>query len=379
MTRRRVHPKRGAGQVRSRRLRAVLLAMLLATPGVEGARLKDLVSVEGVRDNLLVGYGLVVGLKGTGDRQQTLFSTQTLANMLQRMGVNVDPAVLRVNNIAAVMVTATLPPYAAPGTRIDVTVSSIGDAASIQGGTLLLTALKASTGEIYAAAQGPVSIGGFAAGTPQNGVQVNHPTAGRIPGGALVERAAPTEPPGPAAIKLQLRRPDFSSAARIAAALNQKFGSPLAKAENSALIKIELPPEFRARPVDFVAAIEPVEIPSDSIARVVLNERTGTVVIGKDVRIAPVAILHGNLTVQIVTTFQVSQPAPLSPGQTVVAPQATVRASEEKTRNIVLKQGATVEDLIQALIGIGSTPRDVIAIMQSIAASGALDARVEVI
>lgn len=355
-----------------------LLALTLAGP-LGAARLKDLASIDGVRDNMLVGYGLVVGLRGTGDRQQTLFSVQTLANVLERMGVTVPPAGFRVNNIASVMVTATLPPYAEPGSRIDVVVSSIGDAASIQGGTLLLTPLKAASGVVFAAAQGPLSTGGFAAGGAGSGIQVNHPTGGRIPGGALVERRAPTEPPSSAVVRLQLRRPDFSTATRIVEILNKKFEQPLAHAENAGAVRVTLPEAFRTRPVEFIAALEPLEVPADRPAKVVLNERTGTVVIGRDVRIAPIAVLHGNLTVQIVTAFEVSQPAPLSPGQTVVTPDTTVAVKEEKARHLLLKEGVSVEELIKSLIDIGSTPRDVIAIMQSIAAAGALDAILEVI
>jgi flagellar P-ring protein precursor FlgI len=355
------------------------IAALLMTAPLPAARLKDLTTIEGVRDNLLVGYGLVVGLKGTGDRQQTLFSIQTLANVVERMGVTVPPLGFRVNNIASVMITATLPPYAEPGTRLDVVVSSIGDASSLQGGTLLLAPLRASDGIVYAAAQGPLSIGGFAAGSAGASVQVNHPTVGRIAGGALVERVAPTQPPSTTSLRLQLRRPDFSTAARIVEVLNKKFEHTLAHAENAGAVRVALPDDFRARPVEFIAALEPLEIPSDRPARVVLNERTGTVVIGRDVRIAPVAVLHGNLTVQIVTAFEVSQPPALSPGQTVVTPETSVGVREEKARHLLLKEGVSVEELIKALVGIGSTPRDVIAIMQSIAASGALDAVLEVI
>jgi flagellar P-ring protein precursor FlgI len=354
------------------------VAVLLAVP-LGGARLKDLASIDGVRDNLLVGYGLVVGLRGTGDRQQTLFSVQTLANVLERMGVIVPPAGFRVNNIAAAMVTATLPAYAEPGTRLDVVVSSIGDASSLQGGTLLLTPLKAANGLVFATAQGPLSTGGFAAGGLGAGIQVNHPTAGRIPGGALVERAAPTQAPSSSQVRLQLRRPDFSTAARIVETLNKKFEQPLAQAENAGAVRVLLPESYRARPVEFIAALEPLDVPTDRPARVVLNERTGTVVIGKDVRIAPVAVLHGNLTIQIVTAFEVSQPAPLSPGQTVVTPETAVGVKEEKARHLLLKEGVSVEELIKSLVGIGSTPRDVIGIMQSIAAAGALDAVLEVI
>ncbi len=363
----------------SGRWKIFVVAAWMAGSSLPAARIKELVTIGGVRDNLLIGYGLVIGLKGTGDRQQTIFPIQTLANMLSRMGVSVTPGTMQVRNVAAVMVTATLPPYAAPGSRLDVTISSLGDSPSLQGGTLVLTPLKAPNGEVYAAAQGPLSIGGLAAGNAQTGVQVNHPTVGRIAEGALIERAAPTEPPGASGLKLQLRRPDFTTAARIAAALNQKFGAPVARAQNAALVEVAYPAEFRTRPVEFIAALEPIEVPSDRVARVVLNERTGTVVIGKEVRVSPVAVLHGNLTVQIATTLAVSQPAPFSQGQTTVTPQTAVEVKEEKARRIQLKEGVSIEELIQALIGIGSTPRDVIAIIQSIAAAGALDAEVEVI
>ncbi|HYM10964.1 MAG TPA: flagellar basal body P-ring protein FlgI [Bryobacterales bacterium] len=357
----------------------IIIAALLGSLALRAARLKDLADVEGVRENQLVGYGLVVGLKGTGDRQQTIFPLQTLANMLAAFGVSVNPATMQVRNLAAVMVTATLPPFADPGGRLDVTVSSMGDAQSLQGGTLLLTELKGANGEVYATAQGPLSIGGLSAGGAATGVQVNHPNVGRITGGALVERAAPTAPPDPRGLKLQLRRPDFTTAARVAEALNKKFGAGVAHADNAALVRVAPPASFRTRPVEFIAEMEPVEVASDRVARVVLNERTGTVVIGKDVHIAPVAVLHGNLTVQVVTSYEVSQPGPLSPGQTTVVPQTSVAVKEEKARHILLKEGVSVEQLIKALIDIGSTPRDVIAIMQGIAAAGALDAELEVI
>ncbi len=359
-------------------LTAVVLwvATALSAPA---ARLKDLVTIEGVRDNLLIGYGLVIGLAGTGDGQQTLFSVQSLSNLLRKMGVNVPPSGFRVNNIAAVMVTATLPPFATPGGRIDVTVSSIGDAQTLQGGTLVLTPLKAADGEVYAVAQGPLSIGGFSAGQGGTGVQVNHPTVGRIPEGALIEREAPSVVPGVEGIRLQLRRPDHVTASRIAAALNRTFPSAVAEAANAAVVSVRMPAAYELRPVDFIAEIDSINVETDRRAKVVLNERTGTVVIGNTVKIAPVAVLHGNLTVQIVTEYQVSQPPPLSPGQTVVTPQVGVQVREQQAREVKIKEGATVEELIAALMAIGSTPRDIIAIMQSIAAAGALDAELEMI
>ena len=356
---------------------SISLAVLVASP-VSAVRLKDLASIEGVRENMLIGYGLVVGLAGTGDRQQTVFSTQSLSNLLQKMGVNVSPTALRVNNIAAVMATGSLPAFARPGSRIDVTVSSIGDAQNLQGGTLLFTSLKAANGEVYAVAQGPLSIGGFSAGRGGSSVQVNHPTVGWIPEGAVVERAAPSVPPSPDGFRLQLRRPDFTTSSRITEMLNETFPGGVARAENSAAVMVKMPASYRERPVDFIARIDALEIPTDRLAKVILNERTGTVVIGSDVKIAPVAVLHGNLTVQVVTDFVVSQPPAFSQGETVVTPQVNVQVEEERARQVLLKEGASVEELIKALMAIGSTPRDIIAIMQSIAAAGALEAELEV-
>jgi len=302
-------------------------------------RLKDLVSVEGVRENQLVGYGVVVGLNKTGDKQTTIFSTQSLANMLERMGLTVAGTAIRVTDTAAVMVTATLQPFAQPGTRIDVTAAAIGDASNLQGGLLLMTSLRGANGEIYAIAQGPVVTGGFVAGRGGVSQTVNHPTVGRVPNGATVERPAPSVEPV-ATVRLQLRDTDF--------------------------------PEF-------IASIEDLRVEVDRPARIVVNERTGTIVIGKDVRIAPVAILHGNLSVEIQTNLVVSQPGPLSNGTTQVVPEQTVAAKDSPTRNVVLKEGATVEELVRGLTAIGSSARDIIAILQNLRAAGALDAELEVI
>ena len=349
------------------------------------ARIKELATLEGVRDNQLMGYGLVVGLAGTGDKRQTVFSAQSLANLLERMGVSVTPTAMQVRNIASVLVTATLPPYAQPGTHIDITVSAIGDASNLQGGQLLMTPLKSVDGDVYAVGQGPVVTGGFVAGRGGTSQTVNHPTAGRIPSGAIVEKRAPSVPPG-GSLKLQLNHADFTTAARIAEAINKRFaagtGAPgviPARAENSALVAVNLPGEFVARPVEFVAEMESLTVDADRRARIIVNERTGTIVMGKEVRISPVAILHGSLTVEVQTTFAVSQPPPLSSGETTVTPQVGVGVKEEKARNVVLKQGATVEELVRALLAIGSTPRDVIAILQNLRAAGALEADLEVI
>lgn len=369
-------------------LSIVLSLTILYSEGVpesvrpEGTRLKELVSVEGVRENQLIGYGLVVGLAGTGDKRQTFFSAQTLANMLERMGVQVTPQTLLVRNMAAVMVTANLPAFAQPGTRVDVTIGALGDASNLQGGQLILTPLRSSDGQVFAVAQGPVVTGGFMAGRGNvNSQTVNHPTAGRIPNGAIVERAAPSVAPG-ATIRLQLRQPDFTTASRIAKSINDRFSEEsgkIAKAEHSGIVTVQTPVAWQDRTTEFLADIEEVTVTADRIAKIVVNERTGTIVMGKQVRIAPVAIMHGALSVEVQTVFDVSQPAPFSRGETVVVPQTAVNAQEEQAKNIILKNGATVEDVVKALQSIGSTPRDIIAILQNLRAAGALDAVLEVI
>ena len=357
------------------------LAMLIA-PNLHAAatRIKELASVEGVRDNQLIGYGLVVGLAGTGDRRQTVFSAQSLSNMLERMGISVPPTSLRVSNMAAVIVTATLPPFAQSGTRIDVTAASAGDASNLQGGLLLLTPLKGPDGQVYAVAQGPVVTGGFSAGRGGSSQTVNHPTVGRIASGAIVEKASPSTEIS-AALNLQLHRADFTTAARIAEVVNQRFKSDgaIAHAENSALVAIQMPASYAKKRIEFMAEVEALTLEADRTARIVINERTGTIVMGKEVRIAPVAILHGNLSVEIQTNLTVSQPNPLSAGETTVVPQTAVAAKEERARGVTLKDGATVEELVRALASIGSTPRDVIAILQALRSAGALEAEVEII
>lgn len=359
----------------------MIAALLLLTPAhAEPARIKDLVAIEGERDNQIFGYGLVVGLKGTGDTQLTLFSVQSLSNLLTRMGVIVNPSQIQVRDLAAVMVTATLPAFAQPGTKIDVTASAIGDAKSLQGGVLLLTPLKAADGQVYAAAQGPVVTGGFIAGGGANSTVVNHPTVGRTPEGGIVERAPPSVTPGDH-FKLQLRHADFLTAARIADALNKHYPQkdPVARAENPAVISVDVPPSFASRTVEFVADLENLSVESDRPAKLIINERTGTIVAGNDIRVSPVSIMHGPLTVEIRTTLQVSQPTPLSQGQTAVVPQTSVKAKEAPVKNIILDKGATVEELVRALQAIGSTARDVIAILENLRSAGALDAEIEII
>jgi len=340
-------------------------------------RLKDLVSIEGIRDNQLVGYGVVVGLAGTGDRQTTIFTNQTLANMLERMGVTVPPATIKVANVASVMVTATLPPFGQPGAKIDATASAIGDARTLQGGVLLMTALKGANGQTYAVAQGPVVTGGFAAGRGGTTQTLNHPTVGRIPEGATIERVSPSvEPSG--VIHLQLRAADFATSFRIADAINHEFGQ-VAKADNAALVSVAAPATWKDRITEFIAGLEDVKVDVDRAAKVVVNERTGTIVMGSDVRVSPVAILHGNLTVEIQTNLVVSQPNPLSGGATQVVPETKVTANDEAAHNVILKEGATVEELVRALTAIGSTARDIIAILENLRAAHALNADLEVI
>jgi flagellar P-ring protein FlgI len=344
-------------------------------------RLKDLVSLEGVRDNQLIGYGIVVGLNQTGDRRQTVFTVQSLTNLLQQMGVQVNPSAIRVSNTAAVMVTATLPPFAQPGTKLDVTVAAMGDASNLQGGLLLLSNLRAADGNSYGIAQGPVVTGGFVAGAAGTKETKNHPTTGRIPSGATVERGSPSIAPK-GSINLQLRYADFTTASRIADAVNKKFaegGAEPALAANSALVRVNVPQAYLSNTVRFISDLESLVVNTDTAAKVVVNERTGTIVLGKQLRIGPVAILHGSLSIQIDTTFNVSQPAPFSQGQTAVTPQVGVAVKEEKAQSISLKDGATVEELVRALLAIGSTPRDIIAILQNLRSAGALDADLEVI
>ena len=350
---------------------------LLAAP----VRLKELVAIEGVRDNQLLGYGLIVGLNGTGDKRQTVFVSQTLAKLLGRMGVIVNPQAMQVKNVAAVIVTATLPPFAQPGTRVDVTVSAVGDASNLQGGQLLLTSLKAADGQIYVAAQGALLTSGFVAGRAGNSQTVNHPTAARVPGGGIVERQSPTQLSS-STLRLQLLRADFSTAARVAKVINDHFsfnGTPIAQAESSGAVVLIPPPAYSARLVEFLAEIETLAIDADRKNRIVINERTGTIILGKDVKLSPVAILHGSLAVEVQTTFDVSQPTPISAGKTTVTPNVGVGTKEEKARQVALQPGASVEDLVRGLQAIGSTPREVIAVLQAMKAAGAIDAELEVI
>lgn len=359
-------------------LAALLIAAVLWHQALYAARIKDIAGLEGVRENQLVGYGLVVGLEGTGDGKKSRFTIQSMGSMLERLGMTINPKDITMGNVAAVMVTADLPPFAKPGTRIDVLVSSIGDAKTLYGGTLLFAPLKGADGNIYAVAQGPVSIGGFSAGGEGGRVQKNFPTVGRVVGGALIEREVPTSFSQKRMLVLGIRNPDFTTASRMVEAINQAFKGRIAFAPNSGAVNVEIPPEYREEPVSFVTALENLEITPDTIARVVINERTGTVVAGENVRISTVAIAHGNLSIEVRETKEVSQPLPFSQGQTTVTPSTDLSVTEGKSQLFVVRSGATIGDLVKGLNALGVSPRDLIVIFQAIKAAGGLNAELEV-
>ena len=346
------------------------------------ARIKDIVQFEGVRDNLLVGYGLVVGLNGTGDTLLNApFTEQSLLGMLERLGVSVTDQTMKTQNVAAVMVTATLPPFSNQGTRIDVTVSTMGDAKSLQGGTLLVTPLLGADGKVYAVGQGSVSIGGFtASGSSGSSVTQNTPTAGRIAGGGIVEREIPFHLNSMKTTRLSLRNPDFTTARRIAGVINTHMNADIAHAQNSASVKVSLPQGFKGDMTDLITDIEQLEVSPDQIARVVIDERSGVIVMGAHVHISTVALAQGNLTIRISETPQVSQPAPFSQGgTTTVVPRSSVKVdSDSKKKVALLKEGVSLQDLVTSLNALGVGPRDIITILQSIKAAGALQAQLKV-
>ena len=343
-------------------------------------RLRDITTIAGVRDNPLIGYGIVIGLNGTGDRQQTVFTTQTLASVMQRMGVQIAPNAVRVANVAAVIVTASLPAFYRSGIKVDVTASSIGDAKSLAGGILLLTPLRGPDGEVYAAAQGPLTMGGYSAGAGGNSKQVNHATVARIPEGATVERDAALELSRFTTVSLMLRDPDFTASKDVAAAINRSFSKEVASAIDNRRIDVNVARAGAASVTELIARMQNLSINFRPPAKVVVNERTGTIVMGGDVKLSPVAILHGNLTIEVTTTLTVSQPPPLSKsGQTAVVPEQTVQAKEGPVGRIELGEGARVDELIDGLRAIGATARDVVAILQAIKAAGGLRAELEVI
>ncbi len=344
------------------------------------ARVKDVATIEGIRDNQLIGYGLIVGLHGTGDSLQTVFSYQSLISALQRMGVALPAgsgSTIQLKNMAAVFVTATMGPFLRPGSKLDVTISSAGDARSLEGGVLLMTPLYGPDGLIYAQGQGAVVLGGYSIASNGNSKQFNHPTTARIPGGALVERAVPLELKEMQKFSLLLNDADFRTAELMAGAINHALKRPLAEAIDSR--RVDLEPAASEDMPALLAAVEAVEVEVYPRAKVVVNERTGTVVIGGDVRLQPVSILHGGLTVNVVSEFQVSQPNAFGQGTTEVVQQTQVSAQDRPVSHIELKQGATVDDLVQNLQQIGATARDIISILQAMKEAGALEAELEVL
>lgn len=385
----------------------LFLVLFLFSSPAWGARLKDIASFKGIRSNQLVGYGLVVGLNKTGDdATNSEFTTRTIVNMLQRMGIQISNdriSQLKLKNIAGVMVTSTLPPFARNGSRIDVHVSSIGDATSLSGGTLLMTPLKGVDQQVYALAQGPIVVGGFAvSGASGSGVQKNHPTVGIISKGALIEKEIPLALNGKKELTLSLFNPDFTTAEKVMEAINQSTGGAFSRCLDSGTILIAVPESYQNRVVEWISSLEKLEIVPDTVAKVILNERTGTVVMGENVRISTVAVAHGNLSIQIKEKLNVSQPLPFAPeapegtrpgavppregtgvmvvpgGATVVTPESSVSVKEEGGSLIVVSSGVNLGDVIRALNAIGATPRDLIAILQSIKAAGALQAELEI-
>lgn len=357
---------------------AALGAVMPVTAGAE-VRVKDIAKVQGVRENELFGYGLVVGLNGTGDRAQVTFTIQAVVSMLKKLGITVPAERLTLKNVAAVMVTAKLPPFAKVGSTLDVTVSSVGDATNLQGGTLLITPLQAADSQVYAVAQGPMSIGGFnyeGGGTGEK-VQKNHPTVGRVPNGAIVERELATDFLKAQALSLILNNPDFTTALRMAQAVGKSLGAET-RAKDAATVEIRVPDSYLSNPVELIATVENVSLVPDMPAKVVVNERTGTIIMGSQVRISTVAVAHGNLSIQIRSELLVSQPAPFSEGKTTVVPRTEVDVREDRTRLSVVSEGVGIGDVVRALNALAVTPRDMISLLQAIKAAGALQGELEI-
>jgi len=357
-----------------------MTAPIAAPMAYAGTRIKDITDFEGVRENQLVGYGLVVGLAGTGDSlRNSAFTRQSLEAMLERLGVAAAGANLNTRNVAAVMVTANLPPFASQGSRIDVTVSALGDARSLAGGQLLVTPLMGADQQVYAVAQGPLAIGGFSA-SGQSGSSVTRgvPTAGRIASGALVEREIHFDIAAQRELRLALRNPDFTTAQRIAAAINHLVGADAARATNPGSVVLSRPSEYAGDMVSLVSQIENLEVEVDTAARIVIDESSGIVVMGENVKVSTVAIAQGNLTISIQEDPFVSQPAPLSRGETVVVPSTGVNVEEEEGGLVMVPGGVPLRQLVNGLNALGVTPRDMISILQALKAAGAIQAEIEV-
>ena len=367
--------------VRTAGFLACLLLAFSPEPAISYSRVKDLVDVEGIRDNMLVGYGLVVGLNGSGDSLKNApFTQQTLQTMLERMGVNTRGQTMQTKDTAAVMVTANLPAFAAQGNRIDVSVSALGDAKSHQGGTLLVTPLFGADGQIYALGQGPVAIGGFSATGEAASVTRGVPTAGRIANGAIVEREIPFSLANETSLRLSLHNPDLTTATRIASAVNDYLGSTVAEASDPSTVRVSVPPSYPHGVVGLLTDVEQVKVDPDQAAKVVIDEQSGVIVMGSDVRISTIAIAQGNLTIRVNETPEVSQPGPFSKGQTQVAPRTQIQVDDGKGNKMaVLKDGVSLQSLVDGLNALGVGPRDIISILQAIKAAGALQADIQVI
>lgn len=362
-----------------KKIAVVLLLGLAVALSAMDVRLKDIAAFAGVRDNQLFGYGVVVGLEGTGDTTQNKFTFQTIANYFEKMGTTIKPTDFQMRNTAAVALTAVLPPFPRAGGKIDVTVSSIGSAKSIQGGVLIAAPLLGPDGQIYAIAQGPVSIGGFNATQGGTGTSKNHSTVGRIPNGALVEREIPFDFNSQSNLTLVLNQDDFTTTSRVVETINRALGGEIATASDSRTIQIQIPESQRQRKVQLVSTLENLVVTPDSRARIVINERTGTIVFGDNVRVGRIALAHGGITVTVRSDQLVSQPAPLSGGQTVTVPQNAVEVKEAEARFAMIDGGATIGDLVKVLNSLGVTPRDIIAILQTAQSAGAISASLEVI
>jgi flagellar P-ring protein FlgI len=360
---------------------ALVAACVLASvaPAAATSRIKDLANFEGVRQNQLIGYGLVVGLNGTGDTLNNIpFTKQSIQAMLERMGVNIRGAQIRTGNVAAVMVTANLPPFATQGTRVDVTVSSLGDAKSLQGGTLLVTPLLGADGNVYAVGQGSLAVAGFQAQGEAAKITRGVPTVGRISNGAIIEREIEFALNRLNQVRLALRNGDFTTAKRIAAAINDFLGGAIAEPLDPSTVQITLPPKFPTNVVALLTEIEQLQIEPDLPAKVVIDERSGVIVIGRDVRVSTVAVAQGNLTVTVAETPQVSQPAPFSRGRTVVVPRTKIGVQEDGKKLAVVQEGVSLQQLVDGLNALGIGPLDMIAILQAIKAAGAIQADIEV-
>lgn len=358
---------------------ALLVSMSVSFSAAFAARLKDIADIEGVRGNQLIGYGVVIGLNGTGDGSSVEFTTKSLSNMIEKLGIRVDPKDIKVSNVASVMVTAELPPFVRPGTKLDVTLSSLGNAKSLQGGTLIMTPLKGADSNVYAVAQGAISVGGFAVEGGGDSAQKNHPTVGTISEGGIVERAVPFDLFKSGKIRIVLREPDFTTMKRVVAALNLSLRKPVAQAIDAGSVEIQIDSKSAHDPISLVSQLENVDVEQDVGAKVVVNERTGTIIMGEHVRVSTVALAHGNLSINIRSETQVSQPNPLSEqGETAVVNNSDVQVSEESGGLSVVPNQVSLGELVRVLNGLGASPRDLIAIFTALKRAGALHAELVV-